>query len=70
MKKILFILGISLFLLFAAMIVVPLIVKPQLIDLVKKEANKNINATLDFKSIGLNLFESFPNAALNIKHVL
>ena len=69
MKKILLILAILLFLLFAAMIVVPLIFKPQLADLVKKEANKTINATLDFESIGLNLFESFPNVSLKLKNL-
>jgi len=69
MKKILLVLGILLSLLFAAMIVVPLIFKPQLVDLVRKETNKNINATLDFESIGLNLFESFPNISLNIKNL-
>src|SRR4030042_6619228 len=69
MKKVLMILGILVFLFFTAMMVVPIIFKPQLVKLVKEEANKNINATLDFESIGLNLFENFPNVALNIKHL-
>ena len=69
MKKVLIILGILVFLFFTAMMVVPIIFKPQLVKLVKEEANKNINATLDFESIGLNLFENFPNVALNIKHL-
>ncbi len=69
MKKILIILGILVFLLLTAMIIVPIIFKPQLVKLVKKEANKDINATLDFESIGLNLFEKFPNLSLNINHL-
>jgi hypothetical protein len=69
MKKILIISGILVFLLLTTMIVVPIIFKPQLAKLVKMEANNNINATLDFESIGLNLFESFPNVSLNIKHL-
>jgi hypothetical protein len=66
MKKILIILGILVILLLTAMIIVPIIFKPQLVQLIKEEANKDINATVDFESIGLNLFESFPNLSLNI----
>ncbi|MBN1998681.1 AsmA family protein [candidate division KSB1 bacterium] len=69
MKKIIIILGILVLLFITVMIVVPIIFKPQLVALVKKEANKNINATLDFESIGLNLFSSFPNISLKIKHL-
>jgi len=69
MKKTFVILGILVFLLIIAMIIVPQIFKPQLARLVKKEANNKINATLDFESIGLNLFESFPNVSFNIKHL-
>ena len=69
MKKKFIILGIVASLIFIAMIIVPLIFKPQLVTLVKKEANNNINATLDFESIGLNLFESFPNVSFNIKRL-
>jgi len=69
MKKMFIILGILAFLFITAIIVVPIIFKPQLVTLVKKEANKDINATLDFRDISLNLFESFPNLSLNIKHL-
>ena len=61
--------GIVAFLFLTAMIVVPLVFKPQLVALIKKEANKEINATLDFESIGLNLFTNFPNVSLNINHL-
>lgn len=57
------------FLFLAAMIVVPSIFKPQLVRLIKKEANNKLNATLDFEGVGLNLFEKFPNGSLNIKHL-
>ena len=69
MKKILIVLGILVFLLLTAMIIVPIIFKPQLVKLIKEEANKDINATVDFESIGLNLFENFPNLSLNINHL-
>jgi len=61
--------GILVFLLLTAMIIVPIIFKPQLVKLIKEEANKNINATVDFESIHLNLFENFPNLSLNINNL-
>lgn len=51
------------------MIAVPIIFKPQLAKIIAKEANKELNATLDFESIGVNYFESFLNVTVNIKHL-
>src|SRR4030042_3623408 len=69
MKKIFIGVGTLVLLIFAALIVVPVVYKPQLVQLVKKEANKELNATLNFESIGLNCFENFPNVSLKIKHL-
>ena len=69
MKKILIILGLAVFLLLTAVVIAPLILRPQLINLVKKEAAKNLDATLDFESVGLNLYENFPNISLSIKNL-
>ena len=69
MKKFFIIFGIIVVFLLIALITIPLIFKPQLVELVKKEANKNINATLNFERIGLNLFQNFPNFTLNIKQL-
>lgn len=69
MKKILIIFGILVLLFLIALTTIPLIFKSQLIELVKKEVNKNINATLNFEGIGLNLFQNFPNFTLNIKQL-
>ncbi|HEX9973689.1 MAG TPA: hypothetical protein VGD14_16570, partial [bacterium] len=70
MKKFFTIFGILVLFLFIALITIPLIFKPQLVELVKKEANKNINATLNFEGIGLNLFQNFPNFTLNVKQLI
>lgn len=43
--------------------------KSEVEELVKQEANKRINATLNFKDVGLNLFSSFPNIALSINEL-
>lgn len=48
------------------MIAVPLLFTNQIAGIVKTEANKRLNATLNFESVGLNLFENFPNLTLNI----
>ncbi|MBN1154428.1 AsmA family protein, partial [candidate division KSB1 bacterium] len=70
MKKFLIIVGMVLLLLLIALITVPMIFKPQLEQLVKDQANKNLNASVDFEGIGLNLFQDFPNFTLNIKEPL
>ncbi len=67
MKKFLKIITGATILLIITLIIVPLLFKDQIIELVKKEANKNINATLDFREIGLDLFSNFPNFTLKIK---
>ncbi len=66
MKKIIKILGIIFVLLILAIIIVPFFFKSQITDLVKNEANKNLNATLNFSDVGLNLFSSFPNLSLSL----
>lgn len=67
MKKILIVIGVVVLLLLIALIILPMIFKPQLEQLVKDQANKNLNATVDFKGVGLNLFQDFPNFTLSIK---
>jgi len=58
------------FLFFTAMVVVPIIFKPQLVKLVKKEANNNINATLECLRIsGLNLYMKICRMYLSISNI-
>ena len=66
MKKTIKIIGIIVVIFIALLIILPFFFKGQIADLVKKEANKNINATLDFKDVGLNLFSHFPNLSLSL----
>lgn len=53
-------------LIIASAIVLPIIFKDDIVALVKTEANKNINAELDFGDIGLSLFTNFPDFTLSI----
>jgi hypothetical protein len=64
--KILKITGIVLLVIILLMIIVPFLFKDQIVDLVKREANKNLNATFNFEDAGLNLFSSFPNLRLSL----
>jgi hypothetical protein len=68
MKKLFISITIIIGILFAALIIVPLFFKDKLIDLIKQEANKSINATVNFNNnIGLSLIKNFPNLTLKIE---
>lgn len=60
------VLGIFVLLLIAAMIIIPIAFKKQIAEKVKEEANKNINAKMDFTDYGLSLFRNFPNFSLRL----
>ncbi len=61
MKKILLIIGIVIALLLGAAVVLPIIYKDKIVQLVKDEANKNLNAKINFGDFGLSLISSFPD---------
>jgi hypothetical protein len=69
MKTFLIILGIIVVVLILAIILIPLLFKPQIVAMVKEQANKNINATVEFADVGLNLIQHFPNATLTVDHL-
>ncbi len=50
-------------------IVLPLIFKKQIIQAVKTEINKSLNATVDFKDYHLSLFRNFPNFTLGLDNL-
>lgn len=68
-KKILKWLGIFLLLLIIFIFVAPFIFKGKIIVLAKEEANKQLNAKVDFGEFDLTLFSSFPNFSLSIDKV-
>lgn len=59
-------LGISLAVIILLMILLPFIFKKQIIEAVKAEINKNLNAEVNFSDYSLNLFTSFPNFNLGL----
>lgn len=66
MRKGLIITGLVILVLVIAMIFVPIIFRPQIINMVKSQANKNLNALLDFDDLNLNLLSHFPSVTLTI----
>ena len=68
-KKILKWLGILLLLLLIFIIAAPFMFKGKIIAFVKEEANKQLNAKVDFGEFDLTLLSSFPNFTLSIDKV-
>jgi hypothetical protein len=61
--------GITFLLLIAALIIIPIVFKDQLIQMAKDEANKNLNAKVDFGQFDLTLLSSFPDLRFKIDSV-
>jgi F0F1-type ATP synthase membrane subunit b/b' len=52
----------------AALVVIPIIYKDDIVNLVKSETNKQLNATVNFSNnIGLSLLSSFPDFTLTLR---
>lgn len=68
MKKLIISITIIIGIIIATLIIIPFFFKDKLVDLIKQQANKNINATVNFNNnIGLSLIKNFPNFTINIK---
>lgn len=52
--------------LLAVLIVVPMVMKPKIVEVVKSEANKMLNARLDFGDLNLSLLRHFPHASVEL----
>ncbi|MFQ9315032.1 AsmA-like C-terminal region-containing protein [Dysgonomonas mossii] len=66
MKKALTIAGVVVVVLIVAMIAIPFLFKDKIKTAVLNAANEKLNATVDIKDFGLNLFSNFPNATLTL----
>jgi hypothetical protein len=70
MKKFLKITGITLLVLILALIATPFLFKGKIISLVREEANKKLNATVNFSDdIGISIFKSFPKLTVTMSQV-
>jgi uncharacterized protein involved in outer membrane biogenesis len=69
-KKVFSIVGILIGLLLLTIILVPILFKGKILDYVKEETNKSLNAVVEFDNdIKLNLFKNFPDFSLTINNV-
>jgi hypothetical protein len=69
MKKALKITLLVFVLLFGIILALPFMFKGKIIEMVKKEANANLNATVDFGEFDLSILRSFPDFSFYIKDV-
>lgn len=69
MKKVLKITGITLLVLLVLIIALPFMFKGKIIDIVKEQANANLNAKVDFGEFDLGLISTFPNFNFSIDNV-
>ncbi len=68
MKKIFIAFTVFIILLFGTLILVPILFKDKIVELVKQQANNNINAKVNFNNdISLSLIKNFPNFTIGIK---
>ncbi len=69
MKKALKIISILVLLVLIAAVSVPYLLKDKIADIIKTEANKRVNATINFSDINISLFRSFPKASVQIENL-
>lgn len=66
MKTFFKIFAIFIFLLFISAITIPIIFKNEIIEIVKEEINKNIKATVDWKTFSISLIKGFPDLKITL----
>ena len=67
LKKILKFSGIFLLVLFIVALILPFLFKDKIIAKVKEEANKSLNAKLDFTNLDISFIRSFPNCSVELE---
>jgi AsmA-like C-terminal region/AsmA family len=68
-KRILSVLGVIITVVFASVILIPILFKDKILTLVKKEMNEQLVATANFKDVNLSLFRHFPNLSVGIEEL-
>ena len=66
-RRILIGLGIFVGIFLLAAILIPVMFKGKILEVVKTQMNKQLNATTDFKDVDLSLFRHFPNLSVGIE---
>ncbi|MEO7308534.1 MAG: AsmA family protein, partial [Ferruginibacter sp.] len=66
LKKFFKILLITILILIGLLFATPYIFKSQIVSLVKKEVNRNLNAKVDFKDVDISFFRNFPRVSIGL----
>lgn len=69
MKKLLIGFAVLLVLLLGAMVSIPYFFKDEIVAAIKKAANDELTAQLDFESVDISLFREFPKLAVGLKNL-
>jgi hypothetical protein len=69
MKKVLKYSGIVIVVVILALLAAPFLFKDKIVELIKKEANKSLNAKMDFASVDLSLLRSFPDLSVQLEEL-
>ncbi len=69
MKKALKIFGITIVVLFLILLILPFALKGKIVELIKAQANENLNAQVDFSDVRLSLIRNFPNLSVGIEEL-
>ena len=62
------ILGVVVFV-FLLLLTAPLLFQDKIVSSIKKAANQNLNATLDFSNVNLSFIRNFPNASISLEDI-
>lgn len=65
-KRIFLIVGIFLLLFIAALVAIPFFFKDEILEQVKKTANEQLNAKVDFSGVDISLLRSFPSVSIGL----
>ena len=69
-KKIIVILGVTLFVLVVAICLIPVLFQKQISQRVKTELNDRVNAQVDYKDLSVSFFSGFPNLTVSLKELV
>lgn len=67
LKRLFWVVVVVLALFIAVAIIVPMVFKPQLMQIAKTEINKSVNANVEFKDFQVSLIKGFPNLYIGLK---
>ena len=70
LKKTISAIAIVVVVLFAVLLLSPVLFKGKIIKIVKQQANEMLNAELEFKDFSLSFIRDFPNASLKLEDIL